>query len=373
MISLMDTFAVIPAPRAEGFVELTADDADLVELSRKPSGRVFRKQILHYGPLHYGGQTVDINEKFVDTMIANFSNNVCDIVQVPKAGEKNEHTENPDRNIGEVIAIHKNKRGAYVDIDVRTDDADKMGKTLLGASAMLHMDYTDTRTNKRVGPTLLHTAVTNRPYVTELDGFEEIIAASAEGADGIQMVVLTAADAQGDEMPLTREEHIAALKADHNLDVDALIARAEEGVTLSNAVRDKLTEHGLIQLSAGADATQADLLGAVDSAASKIVELTNEIDTQREEAAKLSATSEVDELVAAGRVLPKDKDAFVELKLSNPDLFEKMVPEKPLVELSREGGTDPIDQGPESVVAAEVARLSAVAKDKLDAPVAIPA
>lgn len=367
----METFAVVPSPRGEGFVELSANDPELVELSRKPQGRVFRKQILHYGDLNYGGRVVKIDEPFVDTLIANFTNNVADIVQVPKAGPKNEHTEDPDRNIGEVIAIHKNKKGAYVDIDVRTDDADKMGKTLLGASAMLHMNYTDTRTAKQVGPTLLHTAITNRPYVTELDGFEEIIAASAEGVDDIEMVVLTAdTEEQGEEMPLTREEHIAALKADHNIDVDALQARAEQGVALSNAVRDKLTEHGLIQLSAGADATQDDLLGAVDTAAEKIVELSNTIDEQRNEALRLSAESAVQELVEAGRVLPKDKESFVELKLSNPELFEKIVPEKPLIELSREDGMEPTDQGPANAVEAEIARLSNIAKDKLDAPIA---
>ena len=374
MLSTMDTFAVVPSPKGTGFVELSADDDSLVELSRKPQGRVFRKQILKYGPLHYGGNTIDINEKFVDTLVANFSNNVCDIVQVPKAGPKNEHTEDPDRNVGEVIAIHKTDKGAFVDIDVRTDDADKMGKTLLGASAMLHMDYTDTRSNKKVGPTLLHTALTNRPYVTELDGFEEIIAASAEGADDIQMVVLTSdtSTQEGDEMPLTREEHIAALKADHGIDVTDLQARAEQGVQLSNAVRDKLTEHGLIQLSAGSDASQADLVGAVESAAGKIVELSNTIELSRAEAAKTAAGVEVQELIDAGRVLPKDKESYTELKLSNPELFDKIVPEKPLVELSREDGIVPTDNaGQENLVQSEVARLSNVAKDKLDAPVAV--
>jgi hypothetical protein len=365
----MDTFAVIPSPRGEGFVELSADDSDLVELSRKPSGRVFRKQILHYGDLHYGGQTVKIDENFVDTLVANFSNNVCDIVQAPKAGDKNEHTENPDRNVGEVIAVHKNAKGAYVDIDVRTDDADKMGKTLLGASAMLHMDYTDTRSNKRVGPTLLHTAITNRPYVTGLDGFEEIIAASASG-EGIETVVLTSTPIQ--EEAMTREEHIAALKAD-GLDVADLQRRADEGVALSNAVRTNFTEFGLIQLSNGEEASPAEIVGLVTAAGSKIVELTGTIDTMNEEAAKLSATAAVDELVAAGKVLPKDKDHYVELKLTQPDLFEKFVPEKPIVELSAEGGTSPIDTTPDSIVAGEIARLSNVAKSKLDAPVSIPA
>lgn len=370
MLWAMDTFAVVPSPRGSGFVELTADDPSFVELSRKPQGRVFRKQILPFGKLHYGGREYDVNEEFADTLIANFTNNVCDIVQAPKAGPKNEHTEDPDRNIGEVIALHKTEKGVYVDIDVRTDDAEKMGKTLLGASAMLHMNYVDTRSDTRVGPTLLHTAITNRPYVTELDGFEEIIAASAHGADDFETVVLTSAT-QTQEETMTREEHIASLKADHGIDVEALQRQATEGVALSNSVRDKLTEHGLIQLSAGAEASQADLLAAVDGAAEKIVELSGTIDTQREDAARAAAESSVEELVLSGRVLPKDQASYVELKLTNPDLFDKIVPEKPLVELSREDGLDPTHSSHEQTVEAEIARLSNVARDKFDAPISV--
>jgi len=370
MIWAMDTFAVIPAPRGAGFVELTADDADLIELSRKPQGRVFRKQILHYGDLHYGGRTVKVDEDFVDTMILNFTNNVADIVQVPKAGPKNEHTEDPDRNIGEVIAIHKNAKGAYVDIDVRTDDADKMGKTLLGASALLHLDYKDTKTDKHVGPTLLHTAITNRPYVTELDGFEELIAASAQGADDIEMVVLTATPTT--EEPMTYDEWVAAGKADHNIDVPSLIAARDEGIQLSNAVTTTFAETGLIALSAGESATTADAIAAVKGAGEKIVELTATIDTQLQEAALSAATADVQELIDAGRILPKDKDGYVELKLSKPDIFDKIVSEKPLVELSREDGLTPNnDQAQVSAVDAEVIRLSQLAHDKLDAPVAV--
>lgn len=172
---------------------------------------------------------------------------------------------------------------------------------------------------------------------------------------------------------MTREEMIASLKADHGIDVEALQSQANEGVALSNAVRDKLTEHGLIQLSSGSEATQADLLSAVDSAAEKIVELTSTIDTQRKEAATTAATAQVDELISAGRVLPKDKDAMIELRLSNEELFDKIVPEKPLVELSREDGTEPIDAKPEAAVNAEILRLSNVAKTKLDAPIVVPA
>lgn len=141
----MDRFVIVPAPRGDGFVEL----------SRSRQGRVFRKQILPFGKFHYGDSVIDVDEKLVDSLVRNFSAGVADIVQVPKVDGKNAHTEDPDRNIGEVIGLVKTSKGLYADIDARTDDADKLGKTLLGASAMMHLNYTDTRTGKKAGPTLL--------------------------------------------------------------------------------------------------------------------------------------------------------------------------------------------------------------------------
>lgn len=354
----MDRLVVIPSPRGDGFVEL----------ARSRQGRVFRKQILRWGDLIYpgvAGGRVTIDDAFADTMIANFARGVS-IVQVPKVDDKNNHTEDPDRNIGEVIGIVKNDKGVYVDIDVRTDDADKMGKTLLGASAMLHLDYTDTSTGKRVGPTLLHTAITNRPYVTNLDPFEEVIAASNSGAD-IQNQVLVLSPADNEEIPMTLEEMLAALKADHGIDVTELqekAAQVDASVALSNKIQEQLVGTGLLTLSNTDQTVDADtLIGAVAEAGNRIVELSGKVDTLIQSAAQTDAANSVDKLVRTGHVLPRDRDAYVELKLSNPALFDKLIPTEPVVKLSGERGTEPLDEAPEEAISAEVDRLIKLAAD----------
>ena len=125
----------------------------------------------------------------IDHLMTNFTDGVADIVQVPKVDGQNKHTEDPDRNIGEVVDLKRREDGGLdAIIDVRTADTEKIGKTLLGASAMMHMDYTDTRTGSRMGPTLLHTAITNRPYITGLDDFQEYVAASADTSDDTEVV-----------------------------------------------------------------------------------------------------------------------------------------------------------------------------------------
>lgn len=352
---------MVPGPSGDRFVELT----------RSKMGRVFRKQILKWGDLLYpgvAGGVVHIDTDFADTMIANFAAGVADIVQAPKVNGKNEHTEDPDRNIGEVINIIRNEKGVYVDIDVRTDDADKMGKTLLGASAMLSVDYTDTTTQKKVGPTLIHTAITNRPYVTNLDGFEEIIAASHPGADiHDQVLVLTPADDKETDS-MTLDEMIATLKAEHNIDVAALQQTAEDAgktAALSNRIKESLVGIGLLTLSNTDDAPDADvLIGAVTEAGNKIVELTNKVDTMVKDAAETAATTEVEKLVATGYILPKKQDAMIRLRLSNPDLFTDLIPEQPIVKLSVESGQDTPDESLGVTAEGEIDRLIKVAADK---------
>jgi hypothetical protein len=107
-----------------------------------------------------------------------------DIVQVPLANDKNEHTENPSRNIGVVTGLEREGSKVYALIDARdAEAAGKLGKTLLGASAMLHLNATDNRTGGKVGPALYHVAVTNRPYVVDLEPYAEVVAATAEAYD----------------------------------------------------------------------------------------------------------------------------------------------------------------------------------------------
>lgn len=349
----------------EGYAIVPEDDAKgFVELSRSPQGRVFRKKILHYGDLYYpGAGKVVIDEAFADNLIENFKNNVVDTVQVPKADANNAHTDDPDRNLGEVIDVMKFADGVYVDMDIR-EDADKINKTLLGTSAMLHLNYTDTRTQKKVGPTLLHNCVTNRPYVIGLGDFEEVLSMSVDTTDQNEIVVLTSAPSTSKETEMTLDELLSTLKSDHGIDVPELQRVASEhadAVALTNMIRETLVSTDLISLSATDEFTVDAAKTAIVDAGEKIVSLTAEIDTMREADAVKDATNHVENLVLTGYILPKDKDAMLELRLSNTEIFDKLVPEKPVVEVSLSRG-DENNDAQDATVADEVARLSAKAE-----------
>lgn len=365
---------------SEELVIVPSSGDGFVELARTRSGRLFRKHILNKGDLRHPvtGKTIKIDDTFVKTLKKNFDSGVCDIVQVPLANEKNEHSEAPDRNIGEVVGIEESGDKVFAVLDVRKAEyAEELGKTLLGASAMMHLDYTDTKTGQKVGPTLLHTCVTNRPYVTGLENYEEIVAASDSSDEAVVLltednaaVAVAEKPTEEKDMPdeakpqdtptkASLEELLTALKTDHGIDVDALKAQATEAASaaaLSKTLVDALTEAGVVKLTNTDDkdnVSNEDVVGAVAELAKNNVALTDRVNKlERQDAEHI-----VDALVGEGRVIPAQRAAFVELKLSNPTMFDQLVPAEPIVKLNNEQGkTPPNDEAHKKDVDADIER-----------------
>lgn len=363
----MGELAIAPQSSGEGAEQF-------ISLGRTQTGsKLVRKHILTKGTLHYpgvAGGKLEITDAFLDKLQSNFEAKVCDTVQVPVAGARNEHTEDPDRNIGEVIGLQREKDKLYAVIDVRREDAaEKIGKTYLGASAMFATDYVDTKTGEKAGPTLLHVAVTNRPHLNNLDDYEEIVTMSADSA--IEPVVLTeeliapeAPEAETPEEPEeapettitedtmpTLDELKATLKNEHSIDVDGLIAERDGAVALSNTltaeITDKLGSTGVIKLSNGAEASADDLVKAVTDAGTSIVELSAKVNSMSETLVRKAAEESVDSFIRAGKIAPVEREDQLLFALSNKDLFETITAKRPvIVALSAEEGVTP-DGGPE--------------------------
>jgi hypothetical protein len=345
----MDDFFITPSERA-----------DFVELSRTPTGtKLFKKHILSTGTLNYNGKKIPITESTLDSLKKNFDAKVCDIVQVPVADKDNNHTEDPLRNAGEVIDLERDGNKLYAIIDARKY-ADDFGKTLIGASAFFSMDYKDTRTDEKVGPTLLHVAVTNRPHEVELEDYQELIAASADGnSEAVHLTALTEK-----ESDMTKDELISALKIEHGIDVADLqgrVAAGDKALALSNSLTQALSglkDQGVIALSNTDELTGDDVVGAFAQLAEKNVALSNRIDTIEADGKQKAAEVAVDKAIADGFIFPAKRDANIALYLSNKEQFEALLPEKPLVALSAEALKGDEDSEALSQVDAEIVRLS---------------
>jgi hypothetical protein len=353
---------IIPASGGGTYQPVTDVPVALAR-SRRVQGTLFEKHILTKGVLIHPTTKAKINidDAFVATMQDNFAKGYCPIVQVPLANARNEHVENPGANLGEVVGIRSRGDKVYALIDARAD-AEKFGKTYLGASAYLSTDYTDTKTDAKVGPTLLHVAVTNRPYVTDLDDYTEVLAASDDSTG--EVVVLTAAPE--DPVPLTLPELLAALKTDHGIDVESLQAAAAapqgpDAAALSAALVDALKTAGVVQLAAGdGEISLSDVTAAVVELAADNKGLHTKVD----ELQLAAAEAEVDGYVSAGRLLPKARAVGVRMALANDrdGLAAILAPVgEPYVKLNAREGLpgDDATQRQERDIDGELARLTA--------------
>lgn len=363
----------------EGLVIVPSDGDGYLELARTKQGRLFRKHLLSKGKLvHPKVGTVDIDDAFVEKLKKNFDEGVCPIVQVPLANKNNEHSEEPDRNIGEVVDLQVDGDKVYAVLDIRDPaHADRMGKTYLGASAMLSLDYVNTKTQEHVGPTLLHSCVTNRPYVIDLDDYEEILAASTDRSDEAAVLLTeTSVDekpSEETEMPEketetavaepSKEDLLAALKTKFGIDVSALQtaqAETDKQAQLSQTIVDALAKAGVVQLSNTDDKPVSDdkVITAVKELATNNVTLTQRLTTLE----KRDAEHDVDALIAEGKVIPAHREAMVELKLTNSSMFDKLVPAQPILKLSTEiGKNEPKVDEHKVDIDAEIKRYSELA------------
>jgi hypothetical protein len=163
--------AIVPSPPDE-----------YVELAKTPTGKVYKKHILTVGKTFVHprtGKPLTVDEAWYARMRRNFDEGLS-IVQVPVVGADNAHTEDPLRNAGECIGLERDGDKVLAILDIRDPAvAEKIdNKTLLGASAMLNLNYLDSSSGERRGETLLHCAITNRPHLVDLDPYESVVAAS---------------------------------------------------------------------------------------------------------------------------------------------------------------------------------------------------
>lgn len=171
----------------------------------------------------------------------------------------------------------------------------------------------------------------------------------------------------------TREEAIEALKKDHGIDVVALTSevetlrplaaevetlrpQAEAYVTLSSAVAETFqADEGILALSATGP-TVEEFVSSVTNAHDKIVSLSAEIETERQEKADKEAEADVEKLVLTGYILPAKKDSMLKLRKKDKDLFLEMIPEQQVVKLSNELGEEPTEE-PGKTYQEEIDRL----------------
>jgi hypothetical protein len=218
------------------------------------------------------------------------------------------------------------------------------------------MNYKDTATQERVGPALLHVCVTNRPYITGLEDYQEVIAATADETED-DIIVLGGQET----VAMTKEELLEQLKAEHGIDVEALTEQASakaDTAQLTSAIMDALKDTGAgVKLSDG-QLEAGDVVGAIVELAGKNEVLTDQVATLT----RKQAEREVDGYISVGRLLPKSRNRAIEEILLGRGVEDFLSPEKePYVRLNDQHGQAPPDgeQKQQENVDEEIMRLTA--------------
>jgi HK97 family phage prohead protease len=140
----------------------------------QPEGKTknrFRKQLLTKGKWYHwaaDGNVLNITDEIIESIVKNFKKKVVDNVFVPLT-----HTNDPSKNTGEVVALEKTENGLDAVIEIKDKNIlEKIkDKLIKGISASIDPNYLVKTSNKFIGPTLLHAALVTEPFIKGMDGF----------------------------------------------------------------------------------------------------------------------------------------------------------------------------------------------------------
>lgn len=278
--------------------------------------RLFRKKLLPVGTIDYDGQTVRFDEPYLREIVNSFEQEAYDQVPFQLANDKNQHTNDPERTRGEVVALDLQSDGLYMTVSTTEEGAKVITENpKLGISARI-VNGLQRADGKSFKAALQHALGTLDPRINGL-GPWEAIEASSTGEPVLDFTESAYREAE-DVADFTPDEvaRLKALLAEPSDETDELtdeelnelIAAADElaGEGGDDELSDEEIEAILAEAAAGVEEPELEEVAAsVDPATQRALELTSaQLSTQRLELSRV--TSALD----AGR-FEQERDMFM--------------------------------------------------------------
>lgn len=184
------------------------------------TGRLFKKQVLPLGdwvdPL-FPEDRMTFTRDFLERMVENHKASVAGRIAAPSF-----HTDDSQYNKGEVVDLELADDGLYAYLDIRDDEtaASIEKDTIWDVSAKFTDNYQDTKSGTWFGPTLLHVALVNNPYIKKMNPFKAL-AESLHQEHGSTVRALS-------ESQNTTEEHMTKLVNSRDFPVVITLSEGEE-------------------------------------------------------------------------------------------------------------------------------------------------
>lgn len=314
--------------------------------------RLWRKQVLRYGKWKHP-ENKDIEFEITPAVLSQVVNNFNAGVPV-EAPVVLTHTDDPRMKRGRVKSFVVTKTG--LDAIMTVDDAElneSLGseEKAPGVSCWLDLNYVHKETGEKLGAVVKHVALVNHPYIEGMEGFQAVLSEAEEGDTYLPLVYLSEKENKdkklgGKEMP-GKDELIKSLKADHEIDVEALLAESKELADLQARIEkgefvsaeaakktmlsDELVKQVREVLELSED-TEIDIVSVITkllerktAEKTELSEALGKIKKLEETVAENAADNAVAALLSEGFIFPKEEKAYKDLYLSSKKSYDAMV------------------------------------------------
>lgn len=340
----------------------------------------FYKQIVKFGnwvDQWNPNATFKLDKAWAETVVANFESKVVGRVAVPLS-----HTDLPEFNAGEVLSLEIKNDGLYAVLEIRDQPtADKiLNDTIWDVSISFDWEYVDKKTGDEVGPTLLHVALVNNPYLKGMKPFEalsEILKGATMLSEGKVNMSKTIKNEHDYPVTVTYkdgdEDKTVEVAAGAEIEVPEAVAETVEK-QITDAVKPEEGDggegdgDGAGDGDGGADGGEGEGSGdgsdgdgagdegkggEGDKNLSETEKLKRENAQLKAEKALSEATKKYETALAEGKVVPAQKDQFIALAMQSDSkvqlsdgketnvgalLADFIKSAKPVVKFGEEGG-----------------------------------
>jgi hypothetical protein len=266
-------------------------DAVRTPLSQAPAlalgNKLWRKEILKAGTIHYKGGKFDATPEYLDSVLAAYRDGAIASVPFTFVDDTGAHVEAPERRKGNIVGLERTPNGldAILALD---DDADELVRKdrKFGVSVLIKHDRT-TGGGKHYPAVLAHVAGTYDPVINNLGDWEEI-AASNDAVDVLDLLALTASSEQKEQKPMAdadtlTPEELAQLrsllaKADAAAPGDDTPEPEKPAAETAEVEKDDDEDAELAAMVAGLDDAEPELLAASNDTSPAVLALTQRLE-----------------------------------------------------------------------------------------------
>lgn len=256
------------------------------------SRRLFRKKVLPVSSIDYNGRKIEFSKDYLIKMVDAFDDGAFDNVPLQFADAQNQHTNDPDRYRGDVVAMSLENDGLYVTVAATPEGAKVLEENpKLGISARIINNY-DRSDSKHYDAAVQHVLATHDPRIPGLGAWENV----ENYSNNSEHAIIDLSDEKFAKPEKQKKEKSVADNKLTDTELEALRALLSKSETQTEEDNsDELTDDELNALLAEVDA-ELEAEAGTEADDNELVDAGAELSNSKLEALELARKSDALEL-----------------------------------------------------------------------------